>query len=117
MKIKAIAASIAKDKENGWSYSKSALMNLIETIKHKPVTYNKKTVGIVESGEYENGKIILHATISNTDNIFNKKLYMIPGGLTDFEVDGDIIRKCKAHHCFLTDSTSNIDLSPIESVA
>jgi hypothetical protein len=116
MKIRAIAASTFKDHENGWSYSESALKSLAESVKDKPVIYAKEKIGVVESCTYEGEKIIIQAKIFMTEEILGKDLFLVPGGLTDFETDSDIIRECAAHHCFLTEKPSDKDLTPFEII-
>ena len=116
MKIKAIAASIFKDHENGWSYSESALKSLAESVNDKPVIYAKEKIGLVLSCTYEGTQLIIQAEIHRTERILGKDLFLVPGGLTDFVTDGDIIRECAAHHCFLTENPSDKDLTPIEII-
>ncbi len=116
MKIKAVAASTFKDLENGWSYSESALKSLAESVKDKPVIFAKEKIGVVESCTYEDARLIIQAEIHRTEEILGKYLFLVPGGLTDFETDGDIIRECTAHHCFLTEKPSDKDLTPFEII-
>ncbi len=116
MKIKAIAASTFKDLENGWSFSESALESVAESFKGKPVIFAKEKIGVVESCTYENAKLIIQAKIHKTEEISAKVLFLVPGGLTDFVTDGDIIRECVAHHCFLTEKPSDKDLTPFEII-
>ena len=50
------------------------------------------------------------------EEITNRKLFLVPGGLTDFVTDGDIISKCIAHQYFLIDKPSNQELTAIEKI-
>ena len=46
----------------------------------------------------------------------DKNLFLIPGGLTDFVTNGDIIERCIAHQYFLTEKPSDQTLSPFDIV-
>lgn len=116
MKIKAASASTYRDEENGWSYSESALVELAESAKNIPVIYNKKRIGIIEDGKYENSCLITFADIEIKDEIMEKNLFLIPGGLTDFVTNGDIIERCIAHQYFLTEKPSDQTLAPFDIV-
>ena len=116
MKIKATVASTFKDYENGWSYSKSALMELAESAKNIPVIFRKNKIGTIEFGKYENSKVIIVAEIEKTEETLNKKLFLVPGGLTDFETTGDIIQKCIVHQFFLTENPSDKTLTTFEII-
>ena len=50
------------------------------------------------------------------EEITNRKLFLVPGGLTDFVTGGDIISKCIAHQYFLIDKPSNQELTAIEKI-
>ena len=116
MKIKAVVATTFDDAENGWSYSESALGTLSDSAKGKPVIYQMKHIGQVTTGFVKNNKAIVEAEIDTTEEIFSKKLYLVPGGLTDFETKVEKLWRCKAHQFFLTDKPSDQDLTVIEKV-
>ena len=116
MKIRAVAASTFTDKEQGWSYSDSALMDLAKTAKGNPVIYKKKKIGIVESGKYDDSRLIITAIIDLPGEILNEALFLAPGGLTDFATDGDIISECKAHRYVFTDNPSDKTLTVFEHI-
>lgn len=116
MKIKAIAATTFKDAENGWSYSRSALASLAQSAESKPVVYQKRRIGIVESGKCEGDKVVITASINTTDNLLDKKLFLVPGGLTDFDTKGDILEKCIAHQFFVTEDPSDKTLTALEII-
>lgn len=116
MKIRAVAASTFTDKEQGWSYSDSALMDLAKTAKNNPVIYKTKKIGIVESGEYDDSRLVIMAIIDWPEEILTGDLFLVPGGLTDFATDGDIISECKAHRYVFTDNPSDKTLTGVEKV-
>ena len=116
MKIKAVVASTFKDYENGWSYSESALISLAKSSPNIPIIFRKNKIGIVESGKYEDGRVVITAKIEKNEEILGRKLYLVPGGLTDFVTEGNIISKCAAHQYFLTETTSNKELPIIEEI-
>jgi hypothetical protein len=116
MKIKAIAASTFKDHENGWSYSDSALVDLARSAQGKPVIYKKKRIGIIESGTYEDSRVIVTATINNPEEILNKELYLVPAGLTDFDTICDIIDTCVAQQFIFTEKPSDQTLTAFQKI-
>ena len=116
MEITAVVASTYKDHENGWSYSESALADLAESAPGKPVIYGKKRIGLVKYGRCQDGQVTVTASIDSPEKILNKKLYLVPGGLTDFDTVGDIIDTCAAHQFFFTDRPSDATLTAFEPV-
>ena len=116
MKIKATVASVFKDRENGWSYSDTALRSLAESARGKPVHYQKKKIGVVTSGWYENGRAVVEADITKAEAIMDSTLFLVPGGLTDFDTVGDVLDACKAHQFFLTDRPSDQTLAAFEII-
>ena len=116
MKIKATAASTYKDKENGWSYSASALMELAETAHDIPVIFRKNRIGTIESGSCEEGRLTIYAKIEQENELLDVKLFLVPGGLTDFVTHGDLIQRCIAHQYFLTENPSDQTLTPFEII-
>lgn len=116
MKIKAVVATTFDDVENGWSYTESALGTISDSAKGKPVIYQKKHIGQVVSAFVQSNKAIVEAEIKTIDEIFNKKLYLVPGGLTDFETREEKLWKCYAHQFFLTDKPSDNELTVIEKI-
>ena len=116
MEIQAVVASTFKDNENGWSYSDSALADLAKSAQGKPINYMKRNIGIIESAKHEGGKVTVTALISKPEEILNKKLFLVPGGLTDFDTVGDIIDACEAHQFFFTDQPSDKTLTAVERI-
>ncbi len=116
VKIKAASASTYKDKENGWSYSESALMELAESAKGIPVIYKKNRVGTIDAGKCENRRLIVFAEVEKKAELLNRKYFLVPGGLTDFVTNGDIIERCIAHQYFLTEEPSDQTLTPFDIV-
>ena len=116
MEIQAVVASTVKDSENGWSYSDSALTDLAKTAQGKPINYERRRIGIIESAKHESGKVTVTALISKPEEILNKTLYLVPGGLTDFDTIGDIINTCVAHQFFFTDQPSDKTLTVFERI-
>ena len=114
MEIKATAASTYKDIENGWSYSESALIELAETAKNIPLILRKKRIGTVESGKCVDGRLIVYAKIEYKNELLDSRMFLVPGGLTDFVTNGDIIERCIAHQYFLTEEPSDQTLTPFE---
>ena len=84
MKIQAVVASTYKDYENGWSYSDSALVDLAKSAKNKPIIYMKHKIGHVISGKFDDGKVIVTALISKSDEILNKILFLVPRRINGF---------------------------------
>ena len=116
MNIKAVAASTCEDKENGWRYSESALMDLAESANNIPEKKKKNRVGTIESGKCEDNRLIINAIIQKAADLPDVQLFLVPGGLTDFETNGDIIQRCIAHQYFLTEKPSDQALTPFEIV-
>jgi hypothetical protein len=116
MKIKAVVATTFRDQENGWSYSDAALKSLADSARGKPVSHQKKRVGEVTSSWHEDGKAMVEADINNSEAIMNRTLFLVPGGLTDFDTIGDVLDSCKAHQFFFTDQPSDQTLTPFEVV-
>lgn len=116
MKIKAIAASTFFDFDNQYNFSKSALKELAETAANLPLYLNQEKIGVVESGSLLDEKLIITAKVENKDKVNDKGLYLAPGGLTDYETNGDMLQRCKAHRYTLTDSPNDKTLTPFEEV-
>lgn len=116
MKIQAVVASTHNDRENGWSYSESALIDLAKSAQGKPVICLKQKIGAVESAKYEAGKVMVTASISKPWVILDKKLYLAPGGLTDFDTIGDVLNTCVVHQFFLTARPSDETLTAFEVI-
>ncbi|MCG8337422.1 MAG: hypothetical protein MJE63_23210 [Proteobacteria bacterium] len=116
MKIKAVVATTFDDIENGWSYTEAALGTLSESATGKPIIYRRKRVGQVVYSFVKSGKAVVEAEIDANDEIFKRKLFLVPGGLTDFETKENKLWRCAAHQFFLTDKPSDKELSAIEKV-
>ncbi|MGD8777449.1 MAG: hypothetical protein PVH88_00625 [Ignavibacteria bacterium] len=116
MKIEAVVATTFKDDEKGWSFSDSALESLVSSAIGKPVIFKMKNVGVIEFAKYEHGKAIIQAKIENGDSLTNEKLFLVPGGLTDYDKKDGVIQKCIAHQYFLLEEQSNKELKYIEIV-
>lgn len=117
MKIEAIVATTFKDKENGWSYTASALKELADTVNDIPVIYNKEKIGTIIEATYEAEKVSITAKIDNPKTLLPEHAFMVPGGLTDFETNGDLIQKCVAHQFFITEKPSDTTLTPLTVIA
>ena len=115
-KIKVVAASTFPDRETGWRYSEAALKGLARQAGGQAVVFQKRNVGRVESGEFENGRLVITANIDELSIAESQKLYLTPGGLTDFDTKGDIFDRCTAHHYFFSDTPGDQTLTPFESL-
>lgn len=116
MRIKAIVASTYNDTENGWSYTEPALGSLVNSAIGKPVIFQKKNIGQVESAFVKSNKAIVEAEINIDEDLLIKKLYLVPGGLTDYDTKDNKIWTCVAHQFFLTEIVSDKELRTIETV-
>ncbi len=116
MKIEAVVATTFRDKENGWSYTAPALKELADSAKDIPVSYNKKRIGTTIKATYEDEKVSITAEIDSPQTILHEHLFMVPGGLTDFETNGDLIQKCVAHQFFITEEPSDKTLTPLTMI-
>ena len=116
MKVQAVVATTSRDHDNAWSYSDAALFDLANSAQGKPIIYRKKRIGIVESGIHEQGKAIVKATIFDPNEISDTALFLVPGGLTDFDTVGEIIDTCVAHQFFLTEEPSDRTLTTLEII-
>lgn len=117
MKIKAVAATTFEDPEKGWSYAESALMDLAKSAGGKPIFVDiDKRIGTVESGVYEDGKVVIFAALDRENETFARSHYLVPGGLVDYQKDGAIISKCTAIQYTVTDRPGDETLTPIEII-
>ena len=114
--IAAVVATTLRDEENGWSYTTSALRELADSAKNIPVIFEKKRIGRVTKGIFEKDKVLITATIDRPDTSWHKQLFLVPGGLTDFETSGDLIQKCGVHQFFITEVPSDKTLTPLAMI-
>ena len=93
-------------------------MDLAKSAKDKPVFFDikKGKIGVVESGEYQEGKVTITAKIDLDEDLLNKKLFMVPGGLVDYQKNGTVVMRCKAIQYSLTENPGDATLTPIEII-
>ena len=118
MKIKAIVTTTYMDLEKGWSYSESALLDLTNTAKNKPIYMDikKDSIGVVESSRFEDGRVIIEAYINEDEDLIKNNLFLVPGGIVDYYKNGSIVQNCTAIQYTFTDKPGDKTLTPVEII-
>ena len=92
--------------EKGFKVTETDLRDWIIRLRHEGPSH--MVIPAIHLSRYQVGELF--------EQVTNKKLFLVPGRLTDFVTEGDIISKCIAHQYFLIDKPSNQELTAIEKI-